>query len=78
MPGHSPITNSRFKISIEKEMHETAGYIRVTEPGRRIRSSSNIRTMLIIGGVVAVLCLVLVLAVAIGVRFSNKKVATCT
>ena len=53
-------------------MHETTGYVRVKEPGRR--SSSNIRTMLIIGVVVAVLiliALVVAVAVALGVELSK-------
>ena len=57
---------------MEDEMHKTAGYVRVKEPGRR--SSSNIRTMLIIGVVVAVLiliALVVAVAVALGVELSK-------
>ena len=67
-----PSLTASSKLDMEKDMHETVGLIQVKEPGRR--RSANIRTMLIIGVVVAVLiliALVVAVAVALGVELSK-------
>ena len=67
-----PSLTASSKLDMEKDVHETVGLIQVKEPGRR--RSANIRTMLIIGVVVAVLiliALVVAVAVALGVELSK-------